>query len=45
MCDNIAIAIIQRAITINEAKKLKSDNFTRSNKEKSNIAIDNLTAP
>ena len=29
----------QRNDTINEAKKIKSDNFTKSNKEKSNIAI------
>ena len=29
----------QRADTINEAKKIKSDSFTRSNRENSNIAI------
>ena len=29
----------QRTDTKKDAKKIKSDNFTRSNKEKSNIAI------
>ena len=29
----------QRTDTINEAKKIKSDNFTRGNREKFNIAI------
>ena len=29
----------QRTITKNEAKKIKNDNFTKSNRERSNIAI------
>ena len=29
----------QKSNTINEAKKINSNNFTRSNREKSNIAI------
>ena len=29
----------QRTDTKNDAKRIKSDNFTRSNREKSNIAI------
>ena len=29
----------QRIDTKNDAKRIKSDNFTRSNREKSNIAI------
>ena len=29
----------QRTDTINKAKKIKSDNFTRGNREKNNIAI------
>ena len=36
----------QRNDAINKAKKIKSDNFTRSNRENSNIAIiNNRIAP
>ena len=47
----LAVAILLRAITLEEeaknwykkdSKRIKSDNFIRSNREKSNIAIANL---
>jgi hypothetical protein len=30
---------MQRPVTTKDAKRIKSDNFTRSNREKSNIVI------